>query len=75
MPVRTLVELLHLVGGLLATWLLAWLAAWSVPNARGSIVLVAWIVAGVVVLMGVRPLRRAWATDHAPVSNDSGSRG
>jgi hypothetical protein len=75
MPWRTLIELLHIVLGVLATLVLAWLAAWSVPNARGSIVLVAWIVAAVVMLTGVRRLLRAWAADHAPVSDDRVSRG
>jgi membrane protein implicated in regulation of membrane protease activity len=72
MPWRTLIELLHMVFGILATLLLSSLASWAVPNARESISLVAWVVAAVVVAMGVRPLRRAWAQDRGrgPVDSD-----
>jgi membrane protein implicated in regulation of membrane protease activity len=66
MPRRTLVELLHLLFGILATVVLASLASWSVPNARDSIALVAWVVVAVVVVMGIQPLRRAWVRDHRP---------
>ncbi|MEG3085932.1 hypothetical protein [Sphingomonas sp. PB4P5] len=73
MPWRTLVELLHLAVGILATLLLSSLAAWSVPNARDSITIVAWAAAGVIVVMTIRPLRRAWARDRgrAPISGES----
>lgn len=63
MPWRTLVELLHLAVGVLATLLLSALASWSVPNARDSITVVAWVVVAVVFAMSIRPLRRAWARD------------
>ena len=74
MPWRTLVELLHLLFGILATGVLASLASWSVPNARDSITVVAWVVVAVIVAMDVPPLRRAWARDRgrAPVSGESG---
>ena len=73
MPVRALIELLHIAVGVLATLLLAWLAAWSVPNARESITLVAWIVVGVVVLSGLRSLLRARNRGRVPQADDAAS--
>ena len=73
MPVRALIELLHIAVGVLATLLLAWLAAWSVPNARESITLVAWIVVGVVVLSGLWSLRRARDHGRVPQADDAAS--
>ena len=65
MPWRTLTELLHLLVGILATLLVSALASWSVPNARDSITLVTWVVVAVVIVMDIRPVRRAWARDRA----------
>lgn len=70
MPVRTLVELLHIAAGVVATGVIASLAAWSVPDARNSIWWVAWIAAVVVIYMGLRPLRGAWEQDRATGSPD-----
>lgn len=60
---RTLLELLHIVVGVLVTALFANLAAWSVPNAADSIWAVAWVAVAVVIFMGIAPLRQAWDAD------------
>ena len=60
---RTLIELLRMVLAVIATGTIANLAAWSVPNARGSIWAVAWAAAAVVIFMGLRPLKAAWDAD------------
>ena len=62
---RTLIELLHILTGLAAAAALTTAIAWSYPlGARtawwcGAAAMVA------TVLMGVGPLRRAWAVDKA----------
>lgn len=62
---RTLTELLFMGAGLVAAYLLTWACAWSYPLGAhvvwwcGSAAMVA------TVLMGVGPLRRAWAADRA----------
>jgi len=62
-PVRTLVELLHIAAGLMATALIVAVATWSYPLGRETIRLVGWATAVAVVAMGVGPLRRAWTAD------------
>ncbi|URW76121.1 hypothetical protein M9980_02495 [Sphingomonas donggukensis] len=64
MPSRTLTELFHIVAGLAATVAIVAVAAWAYPLARHEIRVVGWMAAAIVVAMGVRPLRRAWAVDH-----------
>jgi heme A synthase len=60
---RTLIELLHIAAGVIASAVIAWGAVWSLPHAAGTI----WAVMGgvmvVVVFMGIRPLRMAWRAD------------
>jgi hypothetical protein len=63
----TLVELLHLVAGLVATCALASLSAWAVPNAESAIWWTALGCAVAVVLMGIVPLREAWRADKGTV--------
>ena len=69
---RTLVELLHLVFGLIAIHVVAGLAAWSVPIARGSIAWVSWILTAVVVVLSLRPILAARARDRAGRSPGTG---
>ena len=63
MPTRTLVELLHLLAGLAATALIVRLSIWAYPLGRDVIAATGWVSAAIVVLMGIGPLRRAWAAD------------
>ena len=60
---RVLVEVVHIVVGLVATMLLASLGAWAYPLAKNHIWLVAYVAMAAVVLMGVGPIRRAFAAD------------
>jgi hypothetical protein len=64
MPRRTLVELLHIIAGLLATAVIVETTSWAYPLGRQTIVQVGWMAAAVVVWLGIKPLRRAWAADH-----------
>ena len=60
---RTTVELLYLVGGLVAAAALTWVAAWAYPLGYETIW---WCGAGAMVasvLMSIAPLRRARAID------------
>ncbi|HEX8303205.1 hypothetical protein [Sphingomonas sp.] len=62
---RVLIEVLHIAVGLLAALLIAALASWSYPLARHDIWLVAYVAMAAVVLMGIGPIRRAYAEDKA----------
>ena len=61
---RTLIELLHILAGLVVAVAAAKAVAWSYPLGAE----VAWWCGGgamlATILMGIGPLRRAWATDH-----------
>jgi type IV secretory pathway TrbD component len=63
--VRVLIEVLHIVAGLIAAVVIASLAAWSYRRATDDIWLVAYVAMVAVVLMGIGPLRRAYAQDRA----------
>lgn len=63
MPTRTLVELLHILAGLVATVLIVRLAAWGYPLARDTFHAIGWFAGGAVVVMGIAPLRKAWRID------------
>jgi phosphate/sulfate permease len=65
MPIRTVIEALHLAAGLGATVALAALFAWSYPQATVTIWVVAAVAGVLVALMGVRPIRRALQEDKA----------
>jgi hypothetical protein len=69
-PTRTLVELLHIVAGLAATVLIVRLAAWGYPLARETFYLIGWVAGLAVVLMGLRPLRKAWRIDQRQRGHD-----
>jgi TRAP-type C4-dicarboxylate transport system permease small subunit len=60
---RVLIEILHILAGIFAAMLIASLAAWSYPLAKHDIWWVAYAAMVAVVLMGVGPIRRAWAED------------
>ena len=62
---RVLIEVLHIVVGLLAALLIAALASWSYPLARHDIWLVTYVAMGLVVLMGIGPIRTAYEADKA----------
>ncbi|AXJ94594.1 MULTISPECIES: hypothetical protein [unclassified Sphingomonas] len=60
---RTLVELLHILAGLMAAAFITAAAAWAYPLGREVIW---WCGAGamaVTLVMGIKPLRRARAVD------------
>ncbi len=62
---HTAIELFHIALGLAAAYALTSLCAWSYPLGREAI----WWCGGAAmvatVLMGLGPLRRAWAKDRA----------
>ncbi len=60
---RLLIEVIHIALGLGAAVLIAWAAAWSYPRATDDIWLVAYACMVAVVLMGMGPVRRAYAID------------
>ena len=70
MPVRTLEEILHIVAGLAATWLIVTLSAWGYPLGARTIRIVGIVAAAIVVAMGVGPVRRAWVQDRAGTPRD-----
>jgi len=65
MPLRTLVEALHVVAGLAATVAVAAVCAWGYPQATATIWWVAGVAFVIVAAMGVYPLRTAWRADRA----------
>jgi predicted membrane channel-forming protein YqfA (hemolysin III family) len=69
--VRVLIEVVHIAIGLIAAALIAWAAAWSYPRATGDIWLVTFVAMGLVVLMGIGPIRRAYAVDRATLDRHS----
>ncbi len=62
---RVLIEVLHIVAGLIAAVLIATAAAWSYPRATDDIWLVTWVVMAAVVAMGIGPIRKAYEVDRA----------
>ncbi len=60
---RTITELLHIAVGLVGTAIVASLAVWAVPRAGPTIWVVAYLSMIAVALMGVKPVRDAWAKD------------
>jgi uncharacterized membrane protein YhaH (DUF805 family) len=69
---RMLKELLHLIVGLVAIHVIAALAAWSVPNAGGSIWWVSLVTTIVVILATIRSIAAARRRDRdeAAAKND-----
>jgi hypothetical protein len=65
---RVLIEVLHIIVGISAAVLIAKLSVWSYPLAEKDIWLVAFVAMGAVVLMGVGPMRRAYAEDRATIA-------
>ncbi len=63
MPRHTLIELFFVATGLAATVAIVAVAAWAYPLARREIELSGWVIAGILLLMGVGPVRRAWRID------------
>ena len=70
MPRRTLIELLHIVVGLMATGLIVAASSWAYPLARWEIEATGVACSIVVVLLGIGPVRRAWAADRGRKSRD-----
>ena len=68
---RVLLEVLHIVIGIFAAMLIAALASWSYGQAAKDIWLVAYVAMVAVVLMGVGPLRKAYADDKAKLQKHS----
>lgn len=71
---RVLIELLHIVAGLIAAVVVASLAAWSYRRATDDIWLVATVAMVAVVAMGIGPLRRAYAEDRAKLRHTEETR-
>lgn len=67
---RVLIEVLHIVVGLFAAMLIAALAAWSYPLAKQDIWWVAYAAMLAVAVMGIGPIRRAYAADKAKLSRE-----
>ena len=67
---RATVELLHVAIGLLATVLIVKASSWAYPLARWEIEVTGIACAVAVVLLGIGPVRRAWAHDRRSVSHD-----
>ncbi|MBM3928931.1 MAG: hypothetical protein FJ335_10805 [Sphingomonadales bacterium] len=63
MPKHTLIELFFVATGLAATLAIVSVAAWAYPLARREIEVSGWVIAGVVLLLGIGPVRRAWQKD------------
>jgi hypothetical protein len=68
---RVLIEVVHIAAGIAAAMLIAALASWSYPLARHDIWLVTYVAMVAVVLMGVGPIRRAYAVDRGKLSAES----
>lgn len=62
---RTLIELAHLVVGLLAVALVTETAAWAYPLGRSEIAWIGRIIAIGVLLWSIPQFRAAWAKDRA----------
>jgi hypothetical protein len=62
---RVLIEVVHIAIGLVAAVLIATAAAWSYPRATDDIWIVTYACMIAVVLMGIGPVRRAFAADKA----------
>ena len=62
---RVLIEVVHIAIGLIAESAIAWSEAWSYPSATQDIWLVTFVAMALVVLMGIGPIRRAYAIDRA----------
>ncbi|WP_294295024.1 hypothetical protein [uncultured Sphingomonas sp.] len=63
MPKHTLIELFFVATGLAATLIIVNVAAWAYPLARREIEVCGWVIAVIVLLMGIGPVRRAWRQD------------
>ena len=66
---RTIVELLHIAIGLAATALIVAASAWAYPLARWEIEMTGLACAVIVVLLGIGPVRRAWADDRGRIAS------
>ena len=67
---RVLIEVLHIAIGLTAAMLIAALAAWSYPLAKQDIWWVAYAAMLAVAIMGIGPIRRAYAADRAKLARE-----
>lgn len=68
---RVLIEVVHIAIGLIAATAIGWAAAWSYPRATQDIWLVTFVAMALVVLMGIGPIRRAYAIDRAKLDRKS----
>jgi len=65
---RVLIEVVHIAIGLIAAALISAAAAWSYPRGADDIWLVGYGCMVAVVLMGVGPVRKAFAEDKAKLA-------
>jgi hypothetical protein len=73
---RVLIEVAHIVIGLIAAALCGAAAEWAYPRATGDIWLIVYVGMAAVVLMGIGPVRRAYAQDRTRLAGerDEGTR-
>ncbi|HET9510220.1 MAG TPA: hypothetical protein VFO80_03640 [Sphingomonas sp.] len=60
---HTAVELFFVAAGLAATLAIVTVAAWAYPLARREIEVSGWVIAVIILLIGIGPIRRAWRQD------------
>ncbi len=63
MPKYTAIELFFVATGLIATVVICQTAAWAYPLGRREIEVSGWVIAAIILLLGIAPVRRAWARD------------
>ena len=70
MRARLLTEIVHVVAGIAATWAIGSLSAWSYPLGRRDIWTVTWVAMAIVIVLGIRQVRRAMAEERAKGLSD-----
>ena len=68
----TLVELLHLVTGLVLTAAIFRTAAWAYPPGRDSLEPIGWLTMAAVFVMSVPEVRKAWIADRTKKEEELG---
>ena len=65
LPFRTIAEFFYIVASAAATYGVTWAAAWGYPQGGEVIWPIGLTAMALVVLMGIKPLMVAWASDRA----------
>jgi hypothetical protein len=69
---RVLLELFHLLVGLMATKAVFAVAAWAYPPGRDTIEPIGWMTMGAVLAMSLPELRKAWVADRTKKEEELG---